>query len=161
MRLSKNFTLNELTKSQTAVRFGIDNTPTEEHLQNLKILVNQFLQPLRDAKGLPIRVTSCYRAPKLNKKVGSSSKSQHQKGEAVDFEITGFSNLELASWIEENMEFDQLILEFYDASTPNSGWIHSSYVGEKNRKQVLTAIRLDNGKTKYLTGLYVDPYMTG
>lgn len=155
MKLSENFSLNELTKSQTATRQGISNQPTEEHLENLKALVENVLQPIRDSKGQPIRVTSGYRSAKLNAAIGGSSKSQHSKGEAADFEITGVDNYELAEWIKSFIpEFDQLILEFYTSGDQNSGWIHCSYSREKNRKQVLTANK-ENGKTVYHNGLVI------
>jgi uncharacterized protein YcbK (DUF882 family) len=151
-RLSKNFTLTELTKSQTATRLGFKNSPTPAHLENLKVLVERFLQPLRTDLDRPIRMTSCYRSLKLNKAIGGATKSQHSKGEAADFEVTGMDNYELAKYIRDNCEFDQLILEFYTPGDPNSGWVHCSYKSEGNRKQVLTATKV-NGKTKYTTGL--------
>ena len=155
MKLSENFSLNELTKSQTATRRGISNQPSEEHLENLKALVENVLQPIRDSKGQPIRVTSGYRSAALNTAIGGSSKSQHSKGEAADFEITGLDNYELAEWIQSFVpEFDQLILEFYTSGDQNSGWIHCSYSREKNRKQVLTANK-ENGKTVYHNGLVI------
>jgi zinc D-Ala-D-Ala carboxypeptidase len=153
MKLSENFSLNELTKSQTATRRGISNQPSGEHLENLKALVEKVLQPIRDSKGQPIRVTSGYRSSELNTAIGGSSKSQHSKGEAADFEITGVDNYELAEWIKSFIpEFDQLILEFYTSGDQNSGWIHCSYSREKNRKQILTASK-ENGKTVYNKGL--------
>ena len=155
MKLSENFSLNELTKSQTATRRGISNQPSEEHLENLKALVENVLQPIRSSKGQPIRVTSGYRSSELNTAIGGSSKSQHSKGEAADFEITGVDNYELAEWIKSFIpKFDQLILEFYTSEDPNSGWIHCSYSREKNRKQVLTANK-ENGKTVYHKGLVI------
>mgnify|MGYP003678895704 CR=1 FL=1 len=153
MKLSENFSLNELTKSQTATRQGISNQPSGEHLDNLKALVENVLQRIRDSRGQPIRVTSGYRSAELNAAIGGSSKSQHSKGEAADFEITGVVNYELAQWIRDHIpEFDQLILEFYNSGDKNSGWIHCSYSQEKNRKQVLTATK-ENGKTVYHKGL--------
>lgn len=153
-RLSKNFTINELIKSQTATRMGIDNTPPDEHFYAMETLVTGFLQPLRDKLGKPIRITSCYRSPALNKAIKGSTRSQHSKGEAADFEVTGFDNHELAKYISENFDFDQLILEFYELGDPNSGWVHCSYKAEGNRKQILTAKRV-NGKTKYSSGFDV------
>ena len=153
MKLSENFSLNEFTKSQTAVRQGISNEPTEEHLENLKALVENILQPIREARGQPIRITSGYRSPRLNAAIGGSSKSQHSKGEAADFEITGLDNFVLAEWIRDQIpEFDQLILEFYTDGDENSGWIHCSYSRENNRKSILTATK-ESGKTEYHQGL--------
>ena len=152
-RLSKNFTLTELTKSQTATRLGFKNTPTPEHLENIKVLVKEFLQPLRDDLDKPIRVTSCYRSLKLNKAIGGATKSDHLKGRAVDMEISGMSNYDLAKYIRDNCEYDQLILEFHSKGEPNSGWVHCSFT-KNNRKEVLTAKRV-NRKTKYLSGLDV------
>ena len=151
MRLSKNFTLAEFTKSQTATRRGIDNTPEGEHLDAAKELFEAVVQPVRDNFGVTT-INSGYRGPTLNEAVGGSSNSQHCKGEAVDIECPGVPNYELASWIEENLDFDQLILEFYTPGIPDSGWVHVSYKTEGNRKSVLTAAKVD-GKTEYSVGL--------
>ena len=150
MRLSKNFTLQEFTKSQTALRHGIDNTPGEEHLSSAKSLFENVVQPIRDNFGVTV-INSGYRGPKLNEAVGGSS-SQHCKGEAVDIECPGTSNYAVASWIEQNLDFDQLILEFYTPGIPDSGWVHVSYKSEGNRKSILTAMK-ENGKTVYKPGL--------
>ena len=139
MELSKSFTLNELTKSQEATRLGIDNTPSEEHIKNLKILCEKILQPIRDFYGMPVSVSSGYRSAALCETVGSSSKSQHTKGQAADFEIFGMANKDLADWIVQNLDYDQCILEFWNPEDPNSGWIHCSYNDEGNRKQYLRA----------------------
>lgn len=151
MRLSKNFTLNEFTKSQTALRLGIDNTPEGEHLEAAKELFEKVVQPVRDNFGVTT-INSGYRGPVLNEAVGGSSKSQHCKGQAADIECPGTSNYEVAKWIEDNLDFDQLILEFYTPGIPDSGWVHVSYKTEGNRKSVLTAMKED-GKTVYKTGL--------
>jgi len=151
MRLSKNFTLSEFTKSQTALRLGIDNTPEGEHLDAAKELFENVVQPVREQFGVTV-INSGYRGPALNEAVGGSSNSQHCKGQAVDIECPGTSNYEVAKWIEDNMDFDQLILEFYTPGIPDSGWVHVSYKTEGNRKSVLTAMRED-GKTVYKTGL--------
>ena len=151
VRLSKNFTLQEFTKSQTAERKGIDNTPAEAHLENAKILFEKVVQPVRDHFG-PTVINSGYRGPALNEAVGGSSKSQHCKGEAADIECPGTPNYDVAKWIEENLDFDQLILEFYTPGIPDSGWVHVSYKAEGNRKSVLTAMK-ENGKTVYKPGL--------
>jgi len=155
MKLSENFSLNELTKSQTATRKGIDNKPTTEQVENLKSLSINILQKIRDHYERPVRVTSGYRSPELCVAIGSSAKSQHAKGEAADFEITGIDNFDLAIWISKYLEFDQLISEFYTEQHPDSGWVHCSYKADgKNRKQVLTAYK-ENGKTRYGKGLTI------
>jgi zinc D-Ala-D-Ala carboxypeptidase len=148
MELSKSFTLNELTKSQEATRLGIDNTPSEEHIKNLKILCEKILQPIRDFYGMPVSVSSGYRSAALCEAVGSSSKSQHTKGQAADFEIFGMANKDLADWIVQNLDYDQCILEFWNPNDPNSGWVHCSYNDSGNRKQYLNAQKL-NGRIVY------------
>ena len=151
VRLSKNFTIQEFTKSQTAIRQGLDNTPSTLHLHSAKLLFGNVVQPVRDNFG-PTVINSGYRGPTLNEAVGGSSKSQHCKGEAVDIECPGVANYDVASWIESNLDFDQLILEFYTPWIPDSGWVHVSYKTEGNRKSVLTAMK-ENGKTVYKPGL--------
>ena len=151
VRLSENFTLTEYTKSQTALRQGIDNTPNEEHLEKAKLLFANVVQPVRNHFG-PTVINSGYRGPALNEAVGGSSKSQHCKGEAVDIECPGVPNWEVAKFIEDELDFDQLILEFYTPGIPDSGWVHVSYKAEGNRKSVLSAMK-ENGKTVYKPGL--------
>lgn len=136
MELSPNFTLAELIKSQTAERKGIDNYPEPSHIENLKLLAENILQPIRDKFG-PFIVSSGYRSPELCVAVGSTIKSQHAKGQAADFEVSGIDNYDLARWIESNLPFDQLILECYKPGDKNSGWVHCSYVHEP-RKETLT-----------------------
>ena len=148
MKLSKNFSLSELTKSQTATRKGISNEPSTEHVENLIHLAESVLQPVRDHFGKSVMISSGYRSPELCEAIGSSSKSQHAKGEAADFEIPGVDNMQLAMWINKNTDFDQLILEFYEPGDPNSGWVHCSAVKEGSRAQVLKASKVE-GKTKY------------
>jgi zinc D-Ala-D-Ala carboxypeptidase len=148
MQLSKSFTLNELTKSQEATRLGIDNTPSEEHIENLKILCEKILQPLRDYYGMPVSVSSGYRSVALCEAIGSSAKSQHTKGQAADFEIFGVANKDVAEFIVQNLEYDQCILEFWNENDPNSGWVHCSYSANSNRKQYLKAEKL-NGRIVY------------
>ena len=153
MRLSANFTLAEFTKSQTATRKGLDNTPGEEHLANAKELFANVVQKVRDNFGVTV-INSGYRGPALNEAVGGSSNSQHCKGEAVDIECPGTANETVAQWIADNLEFDQLILECAEKGIPDAGWVHVSYVSEGNRKQVLTALRDPaTRKTVYLAGL--------
>ena len=150
-RLSKNFTLQEFTKSQTALRRGLDNTPSDEHLAKAKELFENVVQKVRDHFGVTV-INSGYRGPSLNEAVGGSTKSQHCKGEAVDIECPGTANYDVANFIKDNLEFDQLILEFYTPGVPDSGWVHVSYKSEGNRKIVLTAMK-ENGKTVYKPGL--------
>ena len=148
MKLSKNFSLAELVKSQTAERKGIHNKPSTEHVENLIHLAETVLQPVREHFGKPVAISSGYRSPALCEAIGSSSKSQHAKGEAADFEVPGMDNMQLAMWISKNTVFDQLILEFYEPGDPNSGWVHCSAVKEGSRAQVLKASKVE-GKTKY------------
>ena len=148
MKLSKNFSLAELTKSQTATRKGIDNTPSPTHQENLKSLCMHVLQPVRDHFNRVVSVSSGYRSEALCLAIGSKTTSQHAKGEAADFEIYGLSNQELATYIKENLDYDQLILEYWKKEDPNSGWVHCSYNVNVNRKQYLKAYR-ENGRTKY------------
>ena len=155
MQLSEHFNLKEFTKSETAIRKRIDNTPNSVHATNLQKVCEKILEPVRNHFQKPVRINSGYRGPALNSAVGGSSKSQHCNGEAVDFEIDGLANPELAKWVSENCEFDQIILEFYDPKEgPNSGWVHASYSAGKNRKQKLTAVT-ENGKTVYKPGFVV------
>lgn len=154
--LSQHFSLKEMTRSETATRKGIDNTPNATHLANLQLLCQNILEPVRNHFKKPVQINSAYRGPKLNAAVGGSAKSQHCNGEAVDFEIDGMSNYELAKWVAQNLNFDQLILEFYDPKEgPNSGWVHCSYSSSgRQRKSILTATRV-NGKTVYKPGFVV------
>ena len=147
MNLSRNFTLQELIKSDTAIRHGIDNNPNADQIEKLKLLCENILQPVRDHFGR-VTVTSCYRSPELCVKINSSLTSQHTKAEAVDFEVIGTDNAEVFDWIKSNLDWDQMILEFYTPGEPNSGWVHCSYVSENSRKQLLRAYRED-GKVKY------------
>lgn len=151
MKLSKNFTLEEYSKSQTADRLGIDNVPSAHHLDNARMLFERVVQKVRDHFG-PTVINSGYRSPNLNKAVGGSNTSQHSTGQAVDIEVPGKSNQEVAIWIRDNLEFDQLILEGYKPGIPGSGWVHVSYANGKNRKQVLSA-RFENGKAIYSEGI--------
>ena len=113
MKLSKNFTLNEMIKSTVALRKNIDNTPSQIHVENLRKVVTHILQPIRDRFDKPVVVSSGYRSIALCEAIGSSKFSQHALGQAVDFEILGVDNYELANWICANLEYDQLILEYY------------------------------------------------
>jgi len=147
MNLSRNFTLQELIKSDTAVRKGIDNNPNADQIEKLKLLCERVLQPVRDQFGR-VKVTSGYRSPELCVAIGSSINSQHAKAEAVDFECIGVDNAEVADWVYKTIETDQLILEYYTPGEPNSGWIHASYVEFNPRRQYMRAYREDK-KTKY------------
>ena len=137
-QLSKHFSLEEMTKSSTASRMGIDNTPNEEQIENLKAICENILEPLREYyESRPITITSGFRSPELSEAIKSSRSSQHCKGEACDFEIAGFDNREVAAHIKNNFDFDQLISEYYISGVPDSGWIHVSYKKSGNRKQSL------------------------
>ena len=148
MKLTENFTLKELTKSDTAIRKGISNEPNTDEIEKPKLLCETILQPVRDKFG-PVTVTSGYRSPELCQAIGSSVNSQHTKAEAVDFEVEGVDNADVAYWIKDNIpNWDQMILEFYTPGQPNSGWIHCSITSKLERKQFLSAYK-ENGKTKY------------
>ena len=150
LRLSTHFTLGEMIKSSTAARKGIDNTPPEALIPKLTLLCTKILEPIRQHYGIPFAPNSGYRSEMLNSAIGGSSNSQHCKGEAVDVEIPGVSNDELALWIKDNLEFDQLILECYQSGEPGSGWVHVSLKQDAsdNRSQVLTY-----SNRQYLQGL--------
>ena len=150
IRLSKNFALSEMVKSATAERLNVDNSPSDIHLVNLTHLAIHILQPVRDEFGV-ITINSGYRSPALNAKVGGAKTSQHCNGQAADFESFSTPNPDLAKWIANNLEFDQLILEFYDGINPNSGWVHCSYNLMGNRKKILTALKT-GGKVVYKNG---------
>ena len=152
MQLTDNFTLSELTKSETALRHDMDNTPGEKEIENLKRLAEKVLQPVREHYQKGVKCNSGYRAPAVNQKVGGSPTSDHCKGQAADIEIPGVPNADLAQWITENLDFTQVILEFYTQGVPDSGWVHVSYDPENLKKQALTAVK-QNGKTVYLNGL--------
>lgn len=150
MKLSKNLKLAEVTKSATAIKHGISNRPSGEHLSNLIQIANKVFQPLRDHYGKPIAVTSGYRSEALNDLIGGSSSSQHCKGEALDLDADvfgGLENWEIFEFIKNNLEFDQLIWEFGDDENPD--WVHVSYKSENNRGEVLSAIQ-QRGRTTYV-----------
>ena len=146
MRLSKNFILSEITRSNTAKRLGISNEPTKKHLENIQRLISNLIQPMRDELG-PIRITSGYRSKTLNHTIGGSSKSQHCKAEALDLQFWRegkMCNKEIYDWIlNSHLEFDQMINEF------DFSWIHISLKKDKNRKDVLEAYKDEEGDTKY------------
>jgi hypothetical protein len=151
MNLSKNFTLHEMIKSDTALRRGLDNDPDEQQISNLTRLCEEILQPVREKFG-PTKVNSGFRHPDVNSAVGGSKTSDHCKGMAADIEVPGVANADLAQWIVDNCEFRQVILEFYTPGIPDSGWVHVSFNPDDNKKQVLTAMK-ENGKTVYKVGL--------
>ena len=137
MNLSKHFTLEEMEKSSTGIRLGIKNKAGSGEIKNLGDLCYEVLEPVRVKFDKPVTITSGYRSPELSVAIGSKSTSQHCLGEAVDMEVLSVSNLEVALWIQNHCDCDQLILEYYTGE-PNSGWIHVSYKDGSNRKQVLT-----------------------
>jgi len=152
MKLTNNFSLAEMTKSDTALRLDMDNTPGPEEIDNMTRLCECVLQPVRNHFGKGVKVNSGFRHPNVNAKVGGSKTSDHCKGMAADIEIPGIANADLAKWIVDNLEFRQVILEFYTPGIPDSGWVHVSYNPGDNKKQVLTATKKE-GKTVYLNGL--------
>lgn len=152
MYLSPSFSLSEFVKSPTAIRLGIDNTPTDNVIENLRELCINVLQPIRNKWGLPVVINSGYRSPALNKAVGGASSSQHVLGQAADIEIMGVNNADLWKFIRSNLPFDQLIAEYLQPNDPNAGWIHVSYKKFENRKQALSCVG-----GAYVDGLkYVD-----
>jgi zinc D-Ala-D-Ala carboxypeptidase len=144
MKLSANFQLSELVKSQTATRKGIPNNPSPAHIDNLKALCVNVLQPIRSHFNSPVLISSGYRSPELCIAIGSKISSQHAEGKAADLEVVGVDNQVLATWIKENLEYDQLILEFYNEGEPDSGWVHISWNSEENRNSSLKAVREDS-----------------
>ena len=151
-QLTANFSLHELSKSETALRMGFDNTPDDEATENLRLLCEKVLQPVRDHYGKGVKVNSAYRSPESNAAVGGSKTSDHCKGMAADIEIPGVANADLAQWIMDNLDYTQLILEFYTPGIPDSGWVHVSFDPSNLKKQELTATKVA-GKTQYLPGL--------
>jgi NADH dehydrogenase FAD-containing subunit len=149
MQLSKNLSLAEVVRSESAKRNGISNTPTKEHLANLVSIALNVFQPIRDHFLVPIHISSGYRSLALNKAVGGSNTSQHSKGQALDIDMDGtkITNKQIFDFIKDNIEFDQLIWEF--GTDKNPDWVHVSYAKGKNRKQILKAVRR-NGKTSYI-----------
>jgi len=147
--ISKHISMNEGVYSITAKRLGLENKPTEAHLNNMKMLAVKVFEPLREWVGGPIRINSFYRGPELNKAIGGSKKSQHCNGQAVDIDdIYGHkTNAEMFNYIRDNLEFDQMIWEFGDDKNPN--WVHVSYINPgENRNKCLVAYKED-GRTKY------------
>ena len=144
MMLSDHFSLEELTKSSTALRKGINNDPDSTARENLIVLCNEILEPVRTHYGIPFAPNSGFRCLELNREIGSSDRSQHVTGNAVDFEVPGVDNKEVALWVKENCDFDQLILEFYKEGEPASGWVHCSYDVDKEHRK---SARIFDGKS--------------
>jgi zinc D-Ala-D-Ala carboxypeptidase len=151
MKLSEHLSLAEVTRSETAKRKGISNTPTAEHLENFKLLADNVFEKIRTHFGVPIHISSGYRSKELNDAIGGSQTSQHSKGQAIDIDMDGsahgVSNADVYNFIKDNLEFDQLIWEF--GTDENPDWVHVSYAEGKNRKQKLKAVKA-NGKTQYV-----------
>ena len=159
-QLTEHFTLEEMIVSPTAKRLGLSNTPTPEHIENMRYCCEKILEPVR-AKFGPVTVNSSYRAPRVNQAVGGSKTSQHVNGQAIDFEVKGVDNKTVADWVADNLEFDQVILEFYSAGDKNSGWVHASIKKEGgNRRQRLIATKSKAGGTKYTPVADFDPRTT-
>ena len=149
--ISKHISEKEATKSITALRLGLDNTPDGDTINNMKIIAEKVFEPLREWVKGAIKINSFYRSPALNEAIGGSTRSQHCKGQAIDIDdIYGHkTNKEMFDWIRDNIDFDQMIWEFGD-TTENPDWVHISYVSkDKNRNRILKAVR-DEGKTKYI-----------
>jgi hypothetical protein len=151
MKISQHLSLSEITRSETAKRRGISNTPTPEHLENFKLLADNVFEKIRAHFGVPIHISSGYRSKELNNAIGGSQTSQHSKGQAIDIDMdgssSGVSNADIYNYIKDKLDFDQLIWEFGTEKNPD--WVHVSYNQGKNRKQKLKAVRT-NGKTSYV-----------
>ena len=148
-KISKHITYKEATKSVTALRLGIENTPNDYELQNMELIAEKVFEPLRRAVNGPIKINSFFRCEELNKAIGGSNRSQHCQGRAIDVDdFYGYvSNAYMYYYIKDNLDFDQLIWEFGTDTNPD--WVHVSYVdGDSNRKRCLLAYKED-GKTKY------------
>ena len=158
-KITEHFTLEELTTSPTAKKLGLSNMPTPEHIENMRHVCENILEKVRAHYGKPVKVNSCYRSPAVNAKVKGSKTSQHCNGEAIDFEVPGVSNKELADWVADHLVFDQVILEFYSAKEgANSGWVHASLKRNgQNRGQRLIATKSAKGGTVYTPVADFDP----
>lgn len=162
--ITPHFSYKEMTRSGTALRMGIDNSPPADHLNNLKLICVNVLEPVRKVYG-PVTVNSGYRSMALNMVINPMTTtltkvSKHCLGQAVDFEVPGIENVTLANWCVANIpDFDQVILEFYTPGDPNSGWVHVSWVAPsktdpnwKPRKEVFTSVRV-KGQVEYTKGI--------
>jgi zinc D-Ala-D-Ala carboxypeptidase len=153
MQVSKHLSLAEVSRSETAKRRGINNTPSGEHLENFKKLAENIFEPIREHFGVPIHISSGYRSKELNAAIGGSATSQHCSGEAIDIDMdgsaSGITNAQVFNFIKDNLNFDQLIWEF--GSSTNPDWVHVSYeTTGKQRKQILKAVK-SGSKTTYVT----------
>jgi hypothetical protein len=150
-RVSKHISLKEAIKSRTAMKHGISNTPNEAELATMKITANNMFEPLREYHGKPIGISSFFRSPKVNSKVGGSSTSQHVRGEAIDIDAdiydNGITNAEIFHFIKDNLDFDQLIWEFGDQNNP--GWVHVSHTSRRKNRNKVTIAYKSGSKTKY------------
>ena len=161
MKLTENFSLAEMIVSPTAKKLGLSNTPTPEHIENMRYCCEKILEPVRAHFGKSVQINSSYRSPLVNEAVGGSKTSQHVNGQAIDFEIPGIDNKVVADWIGDNLEFDQVILEFYTKGDKNSGWVHASIKkGGGNRKMRMIASKSKAGGTVYTTVADFDPSTT-
>jgi zinc D-Ala-D-Ala carboxypeptidase len=157
-QISEHFTLEELIRSDTGTRLGIDNTPEQNYIDNLKLLCDNILEPIRAHFGV-VRVNSGYRCLALNMAINPMTStvakvSKHSYGQAADIEVDGIDNGALALWCAENLpEFEQVILEMYTPGQPHSGWVHVAFCVGEQKKEVLTAARI-NGKTVYSPGIH-------
>jgi hypothetical protein len=152
MQISKHLSLAEVSRSETAKRKGINNTPSGEHLENFKKLAENIFEPIREHFAVPIHISSGYRSKELNTAIGGSLTSQHCQGEAIDIDMdgspSGVSNADVFKYIKEKLNFDQLIWEF--GTDKNPDWVHVSYESTgKQRKQILKAVK-SGGKTSYV-----------
>jgi len=149
MKISEHISLKEALRSNTAKRLGINNTPDEEAMANMKVIAQTVFEPLREHFGEPIYISSFYRSPQLNKAIGGSKKSQHCKGEAIDIDdvYSKATNADFFNYIKDRLDFDQLIWEFGDDDQPD--WVHVSNSIGNNRRRILKALK-QNGKTKYI-----------
>lgn len=152
MQISKHLSLAEVSRSETAKRKGINNTPSGEHLENFKKLAENIFEPIREHFAVPIHLSSGYRSKELNAAIGGASSSQHCSGEAIDIDMdgsaSGVSNKDVFNYIKDHLNFDQLIWEFGTDDAPD--WVHVSYESTgKQRKQILKAVK-SGGKTSYL-----------
>jgi len=156
VKLSENFSLHEFTKSQTAIRNNIDNTPNEKQIKCMQEVAENLFEPLREWVGGPIKVNSFFRGEPVNTAIGGEKRSQHMKGQAIDMDDTfgHKTNAEMYHYIKDNLDFDQMVWEFgteYPDGNPN--WVHISWVSHRpNRKQEVIAIK-KNGRTRYIKNI--------
>ncbi len=149
MKISDHITYAEAIHSNTAKRKSIDNTPSQTQVDAMKLIAEKIFEPLRKWVGGPIKVNSFFRSVTLNETIGGVASSQHCKGQAIDIDdVYGYkSNAEMYKWVQENLDYDQMIWEFGTDTQPN--WIHISYVSkEENRNKCLKAYK-EHSRTKY------------